>query len=189
MEHQYSVYEPLVRVPLIVRYPPLFPAGDDTSLVQSHDIFPTLLQVANVEWEPRAEHTARSLLNPVETNDTIAISEYLWPAHSVTARVTARYPDLDLSGLLASKRVVQRGMMKLILSQGAPPRLYDLASDPGEMIDRSEERPAEVADLQEHLEAWLGSFEHYTGADEAPAVSSDLSSQDLERLRTLGYVN
>ena len=46
MSHAYSLHDTLIHVPLLVRYPELFPPGQRvTQQVQLTDLFPTVLDV------------------------------------------------------------------------------------------------------------------------------------------------
>ena len=76
LSHHYSLYEPLVRVPLIVRYADRFKAGEEERLVQSHDVYPTILELAGVAWKRVPGQTCQSLLEPPSEART-GISEYL----------------------------------------------------------------------------------------------------------------
>ena len=78
MSHQYSVYEPLVRVPLLVRFPRRFSAGREERMVQSHDVYPTILELAGIGWKPLPGRTCQSLLQPA-SGVRFGISEYLEP--------------------------------------------------------------------------------------------------------------
>ena len=51
LSHSCSLYEPLVRVPLIVRYADRFKGGEEEKLVQSHDVYPTILDLAGIGWK------------------------------------------------------------------------------------------------------------------------------------------
>ena len=48
----------------MVRYADRFKAGEEGRLVQSHDVYPTILQLAGVEWKRVPGQTCRSLLEP-----------------------------------------------------------------------------------------------------------------------------
>ncbi|HYS78260.1 MAG TPA: sulfatase, partial [Candidatus Dormibacteraeota bacterium] len=49
MDHKLSVHDTLLHVPLLLRYPPRVPAGQTiASLVQLHDLYPTILGLAGV---------------------------------------------------------------------------------------------------------------------------------------------
>ena len=188
MSHQFSLYEPLVRVPLVVRYADRFQGGEEERLVQSHDIFPTVLQLAGLEWKPKPGQTCQSLLEPASEKRT-GISEYLMfdagdsgtsqrvsPAsRPVAFRPTAagdstRQPEVDPAG-------------------AGKPELYDLTSDPTETRDLADQQPDVTRDLSDKLAAWSRSFEHYA----ASPVPRDLkesapSEAEIKAMRGLGYL-
>ena len=64
LDHQYTIYEAVSRVPLIVWYPKLFTPGRDSRPVMNFDIFPTLLELAGVELNERFKTLAVSLTHP-----------------------------------------------------------------------------------------------------------------------------
>ena len=78
MEHQFSVYEPLGRVPLIVRHHDRFAAGREEGLVQTHDIYPTILEFAGLECKPPPGQTCQSPSRPTSAG-RLGISENLEP--------------------------------------------------------------------------------------------------------------
>ena len=49
LDHQFSVYEPLMRIPLVVQYPKRFAPGRDPRPVTNLDLFPTLLELAGLQ--------------------------------------------------------------------------------------------------------------------------------------------
>src|SRR3989442_4094251 len=54
MDHKLSVHDTLLHVPLLLRYPPRIAAGQTiASLVQLHDLYPTILGLAGVAPPPR----------------------------------------------------------------------------------------------------------------------------------------
>ena len=57
LDHQYSLYQPLLRVPLIVHCPSRFEAGREAAPVMNFDLFPTLLELdlaaaQHPDWDP-----------------------------------------------------------------------------------------------------------------------------------------
>ena len=60
LSHHYSLYEPLVRVPLIVRYADRFKGGEEEKLVQSHDVYPTILELAGWNGSACRDRRARA---------------------------------------------------------------------------------------------------------------------------------
>ena len=61
-------------------------------------------------------------------------------------------------------------------------RLYDLAADPGELRDVAAERRLLQAALALRLERWL------EGAESPSGTPAAISQEDLEMLRSLGYL-
>ena len=49
LDHQYSLYAPVLRIPLIVHYPKRFPPGRDARPVMNFDLCPTLREIAGSE--------------------------------------------------------------------------------------------------------------------------------------------
>jgi len=187
MEHQYSLYEAVLRVPLIVRFRDLFPTGVDDALVQTHDVYPTVLEIVGVEWTRTAAYNCQSLLSAGRMPGRLAVSEYLAPWLGGLDPGT-EYPATDPSRFLQPLRAVRSGSMKLIRWSGGATELYDLASDPLETEDLSRARPAEAARLKQMLEEWLASFEHYTPRPRPFRQMPRPSKEELEALKELGYV-
>ncbi|MFH1269308.1 MAG: sulfatase [Planctomycetota bacterium] len=188
-EHSFSLYEPIVRVPLIVRFGDRFPAGEDGCLVQSHDVFPTILDVAEVQWKRQSAHHCESLPVGEGARPRLAVAEYLAPCLGHIDRVVKTYPRIDCSRFLRSLRAVQFGGMKLILPSRGEPELYSLEKDPLELRNLAGERPDVVSDLSARLGAWLTSFEHYSFSPTAQDdVQAQTSEQEFRAARGLGYV-
>ena len=65
--------------------------------------------------------------------------------------------------------------------------LYDFAKDPLDQKDVSAERPDVVAKLSAAMASWRRMAESQRVKPDAQAASN-LSSEELERLRALGYI-
>jgi arylsulfatase A-like enzyme len=187
MEHQYSLYEPVLRVPLIIRFRDLFPPGTDDTSVQTHDVFATALDVAGVAWSRTAAHNCRSLVHSEGTAGRVGIAEYLAPWLSGLDPGTG-VPAIDTSRLLQPLRAIRQGDMKLIRWSGGAAELYDLAKDPRETQDLARSRPAEAERLGRMLDNWLPSFDHYKPGPAPHGPPRGPSKEELEALKELGYV-
>jgi arylsulfatase len=137
-----SVYEDIVHVPLIIRWPRHLPAGKRVgALVQGVDVTATILDAAGIE-QPEVMQ-GESLL-PLARGETEQGRDYVF----------------SNQGLWQAKRMISDGRWKLIkaLDNGvwpAPAReLYDLEADPGELCDLAEERGDVVAELELRLARW-----------------------------------
>lgn len=137
-------YQPSVRVPLIVRYPPLCPVGSLCDrLVASVDLAPTILELAGAE-SPLAMHgtsLAPLLREPSAPWREAVLTEYFsekvvprvpsWQAARTARWLYVRYPD-----------------------NADWEELYDLEADPAEERNLAHEPAAAGAltEMQQHLE-------------------------------------
>ena len=177
------MHEPLLHVPLVVRYPKGGFAGRRVSEpVSTIDLFATVLAQSRVGYSGAAGLHSRSLLEkPAEY-----VYSQLVHAYAVQLRpIHKAYPDLDLSPWTRTYDVIRRGPMKLVDPSDAPPALYDLTTDPGENSNLASARPAEAAQLEGALNQWL--------AERAPYVPGEPGQRELTpeqraQLEIRGYV-
>ena len=153
--HEYSLYDTLLRVPLIVRHERWFPPGREGAPVQSLDLYPTLLALAGLPEDP-ASGAAHSLLDldPTRASDRPIVGEYLKPKTKPLDAVGKRHPALDREPWLRAIRSIQVGDYKLIARDGAQPELYHVADDPGEERNLASAQPDRVLVLRERLAAF-----------------------------------
>jgi arylsulfatase A-like enzyme len=160
--HRGTLYEELVRVPLIMWGAGVPKDVVDQRLVSSIDLMPTILAAAGVE-APRAV-AGRDLLSP----DAAPLDENL---------VFLQY-GRRLYGVRSHR-------WKLIENTAKDSyELYDLETDPAELVNRYSEQLEVAAELSGHLEDWKSSI----GEPRDP-TSAELSREELEQLEALGYVD
>lgn len=134
MDHQFSVHNTLLKIPLIIRYPSLSPKATYVDqYVQSIDLFKTLVEVLNIKNSYLSEQLQGKVLLPecLKNNENIAYAEYLVPA---THLIKKRFPDVDLSQFSSTYRAIFLDQYKYI-SSDKENRLYDLTNDPYEKKD------------------------------------------------------
>lgn len=185
--HWQYVYEPLVRVPLIVRYQDRFAPGTEERLVQSHDIYPTILQLANVPWQPKAAHNCRSLLGQDRQEPRTAVSEMVMTWLDPIVQIQHRFPEMDLVRLTGPTRAIQVGDQKLIVHADGAKELYDLETDPRELKNYASERSGTVKILAKNLNDWLSSFNQYQPTSIRGENDLHIPSNELKAIKTLGY--
>lgn len=183
MDHQYSVYEPLLRVPLVVRFPTaLRKAARVGHLVQTLDIFPTVLDVLGISKSAMPQLQGCSLLDR-ELPDRVALAEYLAPNLEVLER---RFPYLDHAPFNRALRSVRCGHHKYIWSSDGRDELFDLERDPGELHNLIEHQPELAAELRREMESLVGNLEH--SESEADSVLAEDDPEVIRRLQDLGYL-
>jgi tetratricopeptide (TPR) repeat protein len=164
-EHQLFVYDTTLRVPLVLSWPGRLPAGRRVSgQFRSVDLLPTLLDLLGL---PPAETSGAS-------RATALLGEGIIPDNESYAE--SLFGQLHFGW--APLRALRGQGWKYIEAPRA--ELYHLAEDPGEGINRIEER-GQVASA---MSARLRGFDT-TGP---PAASASLDPDAAERLAALGYV-
>jgi arylsulfatase A-like enzyme len=185
LNHQYGLYDTLIRVPLVIRYPSLFPAGRRISeQVQTLDLFATILEIAGVEI-PLSP--SRSLLSSPYEPRSFTVAEYGVPRipHVRLLRQYGLRPE-DLQRFARGFTALRADEYKLITGTDGSVALYAWRDDPYEKNDLSVERPEVTASLQQMLERWRE--EHGVVAIEDADEAWEVDPATEERLRALGYI-
>lgn len=163
-DHGHSLYEELVRVPLVVRFPDGRFAGrvieTPVSLV---DVLPTLAEITG--FAPAQAH-GRSLLPLLRGEKTAA---------------TAIVAEVARGEALAMRR---EGDEKLIRQLRAPSTslFFDLDADPDERVSLFEQEGARAAEIERRLLEDLSRWTRPT-----PSATVPLEGGDVESLRSMGY--
>ncbi len=180
LNHQYSVHESLLRVPLIISHPTLIEPGRDSRPVMNVDLFPTLLELAGVSVETKHRSEAVSLFS--RQTERVRLSEYPF-----ADRKHIRYLELDNPGFvpdpwLRSLRAFRSGTLKYIWASDGRHALYDMAADPDEQTNLVRERPK----LAELLDTQLHRFLENLG-DRGRGGTAEFSDETRAMLESLGY--
>jgi arylsulfatase A-like enzyme len=183
LDHQFAVYDQLLRVPLVVHYPPRFAAGREQRPVMNFDLFPTLLELAGVK--PPVESKAVSLLRPLDRR--VRMGEYPAPLRQVLNRLGSARADFDPKPWARSLRAYYDEPHKLIAGSDGRHELYKLDDDPAELHNLIEQQPELAQRLVRDLQTYVDSLLKVTkqGTTEEPPKPVD--EEHLRRLEALGY--
>ena len=179
MNHGHTLYEELLRVPLIVKWPEgMTPergaapgsvpssvgrVSGPTSLI---DIVPTILDVAGLNMPPNLP--GRSLRRPVPESRS-RVAEHAEDVHAIQ---------------LGDYKLI-RGAIRRHDRSTAEQELYDLAGDPGEQHNLVETR----SDVVEHLARLLDEYlESWPVLDRSEAQAVDDAAL-IDELKALGYAD
>jgi len=179
--HGHTPYEEQIRVPLLVRAPPAlgFPVGRRTEPVGLIDLMPTLLELAGL---PIPEHCrGESLLEALRGRED---------AERALLVDTGRERALRTRD---AKLLVRRGNGRRgdghrgVDDEGGTPAVefYDLAADPGEsrnLASPCEGRCRDSARRLQEMERGL------TSPGGGPEGAGEVTAEEIEELRSLGYV-
>jgi arylsulfatase A-like enzyme len=168
--HRLALYEQLVHVPLIVRYPAWFlPGLRVEQQVQLADLFPTILDLAGADTADASANGFHSLLEPP-------------PPEVRPFTVAENTAPTSLDNVMA--RMIRTGQYKYIWKSNHQHELYDLSRDPNETANLVAVEPEVARLLVERLEAWERSLED----KRIETRQAEYDEATLQRLRGLGYV-
>ncbi len=173
--HRHSLYDELLRCPLLLRYPGLLPAGRRIdAVVGLVDVLPTVIELMGVP--PMKHIEGRSLLPTV-------------------AGLAPRGGHYAVAEFLGHSRAVRLGPYKMIVS-GSRTTLFNVADDPSEQADVAASRPIARRACEVHLyEALAVPARHRrltTVGGKRPrheAATTEIDPDLKKQLEALGYIN
>jgi arylsulfatase A-like enzyme len=184
MSHELSLYDVLLHVPLIIRFPNRHYSGTRIKeTVQTIDIFPSIMRF--LKSESKLDIQGFSLLPDLfeRKNHPYAFSEY----NNLRAadKMERRFPDLPPARLWNKKvlKSVRDAHWKFIWASDGTRELYSIQDDPYEKNNLSQSNPDEVKKLQAVLGKWSTSFKPSSFYQ-----NEEISREALDELRSLGYV-
>ena len=186
MDHQYCLYDTLLRVPLVIRYPTVFPAGARISeQVQPLDLLPTLLELLEAEQpEIHGQLEGQNLLPRAleRTARAFTVAEYLAPQLDCFRR---RGLEVSRPEFCRKLRAIREGRLKFIHASDGQHELYDLASDPDEGRNLITLRPDDASQLEAKLNRWLATVRTHS----TPETICEVDPEVVARLKGLGYID
>ena len=158
-------YEGGLRIPLIVRYPSVVPAGKVSDVpVNGTDWAPTLLSLCGVKAETRFDGDNVSAV--LRGEETASDRTLFW-----------HFPHYTNQGSRPGG-AVREGNWKLVEHYDTgEAELYDLSQDIGERNNLSAQQPERVAELRKKLAAWrkeIGAQENVPNPDFQPELFEKL---------------
>jgi arylsulfatase A-like enzyme len=186
MGHGQTLYEEVVRVPLLLHAPGTLPAGLRMGTASLLDILPTVLELLSVPFDPGGLDG----IGLASFMKTAALPPGSVAGKNAGARELLLHLDLDNDGrdeiMQKGRALALRGdRYKLVLSE-VPRRkeLFDRGGDPGEQANRlAAAEPALLKTMAEHL------AEQYNAlAGRSLARAEDLDRDKREAMAALGYV-
>lgn len=188
MDHQYCLYDTLIRVPLIIAGGPFNNKGQIRKQVQLSDIFPTLLEVTGVQnQEAKAQIQGRSFAPKTNKDDrSFVISEYLSPQPSLES-LNDQFGNLPpkVNNFNRQLRSIRTSNYKLIIGSDDSIELYEINDSGSEVaIDVSDEHPGIVNKMVQKLQNERPEFPKTYISDK----SNELDEGIERHLEDLGYL-
>jgi len=170
--HGIFLYDETIHVPLVVKLPEAHPAAKRVAAkVRLVDIAPTLLEIAAIPVPSQMQ--GQSLLRIAKSTSS---------GSSVGDQSVYSRSDLPQRGFGWSPLESWRAG-KYLYIRAPKPELYDLTADPGAAHNLAQTSKATL----DTMAAQLDNFDrHFSG--EAGKSSAELSSSEMQKLASLGYV-
>jgi arylsulfatase A-like enzyme/4-amino-4-deoxy-L-arabinose transferase-like glycosyltransferase len=185
LDHQYSIYQALLRVPLVLYAPGRVLPGRDSRPAANFDVFPSLLELAGVAPPPELRSRARSLL--AAPSERLRFAEE--PAFSSIGirNVLQAHPGWDPRPFQRRLRALIEKDRKLLWGSDGRVALYDLERDPLETHDLAADEPATTARMQAALGVYYAGLAHCDPSQRAE-VPEVTSPEERRMLEALGYL-
>ncbi len=199
--HSRGVYSEVTHVPLIIRWPGVVPQGAEVyETVRTIDLMPTILELCRL---PVPEEVQGQSLLPLFAAAKRALDESVAMSDRSTASTAVQWrKEIAVCECLLSEREKRnpenRDSYTIILDgwklnvyepqEGNPEyELFDHREDPLDKVNLADKYPEIVERLAEELKAWK---ENAAAARLTPdsELERKLDSEDLQRLRSLGYL-
>jgi arylsulfatase A-like enzyme len=182
--HAFCLYDPLIRVPLIVRYPQWFSQGQHfKELAQTNDLLPTVLDGLGIKWDYRYENQGISFLNGPARQ--AALTETFNPEQMVD-RWLNRCKHLakeDFAQYFRDLKSYRTLTEKLIRSSDGINEYYDLVRDPAEKQNIYDSDKEDVRQCEKALASWHGSLKPHVADGKQPGFDK----ATWEKMKALGY--
>lgn len=176
-DHGFDLFNPSLRIPLILSFPGMLPTGERVSgVVSSLDVFPTILDVTQVSYPAGLE--GKSVL-PLVRGTTDRLHERVFFQND------------------RHQMAISNGRLKLVHYPDDNFELYDMYRDPTEEVDRYAGSESHIAPLEAELSsfrtetiAWQQATTARREKEGAAAVDdSELSEETRRMLEALGYLD
>ncbi len=172
--HGHTQYREVLDVPLVVRFPGRVTPGTNVdALVQLHDIAPSILSWVGLDPSPNME--GQSLLDLIngQPGRAFAFSEFTRYGPERTAFTEPQFKRIE------SPKFVE---------------LYDRLGDPDEQDDLAATQPDRLESVSLRAQAALQARQEFQlrfreSGYARDTVEPDLSPEQVERLRSLGYID
>ena len=187
-DHGFTLYEELIRVPLLVKLPAGRGAGRRVaSRVSTLDLVPTLLDLLDIAFEP-GDFDGVSLLPQIEADPSATPARPRLTLAETRAAVSRKHLAISYRALAFQDVKCIESLMPTDRFGEDVPRwqVFDLAADPRELNPLAAGDPRGKR-CRETLGRWLAALDQADDAVESGAEPT--AEATLEKLRALGYID
>jgi arylsulfatase A-like enzyme len=182
--HGVFLHDPILAVPLVIRYPALFPAGARIAApVSLIDVLPTIEQVLGDEPTPRKD--GMSLVpSEVLAGRPAVVHAEADPFEASVTKDMERLYGCDMRFTLERRLSLAKERLKYVWASSGRQELFDMAVDPGEEHDLAEERAETSRDFRKELLDWFSTVR----PARSTAERGVMDARTRQQLESLGYV-
>jgi arylsulfatase A-like enzyme len=181
--HMYQLYQSVLHVPLLIRFPKTYqPGAVCDRLTSLCDLFPTILNEVGAPSGVASDGIdLRDLVAGRKGHPYLVAEHHIpaWERRGIQRRFGSA-PGARLDGVMYSVTTTD---LRLIAYPDGELVLYDLARDPGEKKNLARERVEAAGDLYRLLQSWKAETPEYKPAENRSVLPSDVR----EQIRALGY--
>jgi arylsulfatase A-like enzyme len=181
--HSGSIHEPLVHIPIIMRYPARIPQGTVVSdFVQQTDFLPTLLHVAGADASQVAlSGDALRLFAPDSAERRFAVTEWEGRVPPLLTQLDSPLTPKLVADFAVPQQMLRLGDFKYVT--GREEQLFNVVQDPGELHNLAEQQPGRVKAMADQLAQWRTGLH----VEESTPVPDSADPRLLTGLREGGY--
>ena len=177
--HGATIYQEQLRVPLIMKFPPLIPAGKSIeTAVRSIDITPTILDILRISFPNKLE--GRSLLPLIAGDED--------EDHPESVFIEENYDDeFIFDGIVKEntwKYILTRRSKRRDVEKFGREELYNIGRDPGERNDLAGTEHGIMEDLRSELD----SFHAHCRSKALSPSRTVLDKETIRQLEAIGYL-
>ncbi len=180
--HRFALWDSLLRVPLVIRYPAALPAGRVAEPVSTLDLFATLVALCGLGDAPPS---SQSLVNR-DTPRGPVVSWMASPLAREIETVKAVHPDVAVEPWIRSGEAVAVGSRVFIRYSTGEASAYDLEVDPGQLAPLPPESSLAAA-LNQALAAVIPYDPTRRGPKDRPGHTRASGTDFQDALQALGY--
>jgi arylsulfatase A-like enzyme len=173
MDHQYCLFDTLLKIPLIIKFPNSKYVGKVDNIVESIDILPGITDFV------KENELNGNLSQAKDSGKIFAYSEYLEPQPSMEV-MKKKYGCLKIDRFDRQLKAIRSSQYKLIVTSKGEKDLYDIRSDPFEINNIIETNSEVVNNLENELFKF-GEFKNVV-------IKKELEDKIKKRLESLGYI-
>ncbi|MEM2740464.1 MAG: sulfatase-like hydrolase/transferase [Candidatus Bathyarchaeia archaeon] len=150
LTHKHTMYEPSVRVPLIISGPGVRSGVRVDDLISLVDLYPTFMDIASAGYPGGLDGYS---LSPFLRGDKSNRPDWVFSEYHGESSATSIF-------------MVRRGVWKYVAYAGMPPQLFDLEDDPWEVNDLASECKERVEEMDHLLRSIVDYMEVYREVEE-----------------------